>query len=590
MSYTSDWSAPGKLCASLGMPFWGNLKPTAADITCLLSLFFDNLSTMVGVSGVFLYVVDGSGSDAAKAILYGRIIPACAVMLFFGNFYYSWMATRMKTQFGRDFCAQPYGVNTVGAFPFLFGIMGPVVWGGGTIEEAWKVGCCGNFIVGIINLVLGILLAVPVIQQAFMKYVPIAALTIPVAGVGLTWLAINQIAGNFATPVAGFLPLFFVFIGYFAKTSFKIGPITLPLILPIVIPGYILGWVYGVVPAAAAGYTYTHAGGGLWAGGAAFEGFSLLTGSAFGTVLPLAIVATFGGIMCLVGAYNAGDPYPIAETLISDGIGTLIGSLLGSPFGTVIYFGHPIHKRLGGKYFFSFANGVIWLILGLSGVMQLILEITPGIAIGPVIFIFGLMLGEECTKFLPQRHHAIIFFSLFFGLADYFGGQCSFGAGSEVAIGLTVMRKSPLLICMIWSACLVYTFDRMWRGAAVSAIIGAIFSFVGLIHQDGMDVWDKLATGSATMTGGNKLDGSTDPRYSTSPLQFALGYLLIAAVCLVLYALQKTFPDDYPQPITDGVDQDDHDALTTKRVVIGSVEDWWGAGGGEATKSESAAA
>ena len=55
-----------------------------------------------------------------------------------------------------DFCAQPYGVNTVGAFPFLFGIMGPVVWGGGTIEEAWKVGCCGNFIVGIINTSIGI--------------------------------------------------------------------------------------------------------------------------------------------------------------------------------------------------------------------------------------------------------------------------------------------------------------------------------------------------------------------------------------------------------------------------------------------------
>ena len=33
--------------------------------------------------------------------------------------------------------------------------------------------------------------------------------------------------------------------------------------------------------------------------------------------------------------------YPIRETMISDGIGTLIGAILGSPFGTVIYIGHP---------------------------------------------------------------------------------------------------------------------------------------------------------------------------------------------------------------------------------------------------------
>jgi hypothetical protein len=27
--------------------------------------------------------------------------------------------------------------------------------------------------------------------------------------------------------------------------------------------------------------------------------------------------------------------------MISDGVGTLIGAILGSPFGTVIYIGHP---------------------------------------------------------------------------------------------------------------------------------------------------------------------------------------------------------------------------------------------------------
>ena len=56
-------------------------------------------------------------------IVYGRIIPAIGVMLFLGNSYYAWQAIRMKKKHGgRDFTAQPYGLNTVGGFPFCFGI------------------------------------------------------------------------------------------------------------------------------------------------------------------------------------------------------------------------------------------------------------------------------------------------------------------------------------------------------------------------------------------------------------------------------------------------------------------------------------
>jgi len=113
--------------------------------------------------------VVGNGSDEAKNILFQRIIPACSLMLFLGNVYFSWLATRMKTQvrslaralavnpgpnrthtfpsqFGRDFTANPYGINTVGAFPFVFGIMLPVVLKGGTVTQAWQAGVAGNFL------------------------------------------------------------------------------------------------------------------------------------------------------------------------------------------------------------------------------------------------------------------------------------------------------------------------------------------------------------------------------------------------------------------------------------------------------------
>lgn len=55
--------------------------------------------------------------------------------------------------------------------------------------------------------------------------------------------------------------------------------------------------------------------------------------------------STPAAIVCPV----TGDAYPVTECMVVDGIGTMIASLFGSPFGTVMYFGHPAHKKSGAK-------------------------------------------------------------------------------------------------------------------------------------------------------------------------------------------------------------------------------------------------
>ena len=159
--------------------------------------------------GLSLAAVDVGGAAGevgkAKEIVYTRIIPALGVALLIGNVYYAHMATRMKAQFGRDFTAQPYGINTVGMYPTLFNIMLPVAASSGSIETAWKAGCTANFVVGLINILIGILFSIPWLGNAILKVVPIHALTVPVAGVGIMWLGINQIAPCFGSPAAGML-------------------------------------------------------------------------------------------------------------------------------------------------------------------------------------------------------------------------------------------------------------------------------------------------------------------------------------------------------------------------------------------------
>ena len=60
---------------------------------------------------------------------------------------------------------------------------------------------------------------------------------------------------------------------------------------------------------------------------------------------------------------------------LCDGIGTTLSSLFGSPFGTVIYIGHPAHKRNGAKVGYSLVNGCIYLIFSWFGILALIQSI-----------------------------------------------------------------------------------------------------------------------------------------------------------------------------------------------------------------------
>lgn len=75
--------------------------------------------------------------------------------------------------------------------------------------------------------------------------------------------------------------------------------------------------------------------------------------------------------------------------MIADGIGTMIASFFGSPFGTVVYIGHPAHKRSGARTGYSLANGSIYLILSWFGILALIQSIVNQATIGPIVLFVG---------------------------------------------------------------------------------------------------------------------------------------------------------------------------------------------------------
>ena len=98
-------------------PAWVGITFGSGDFVSLFSLFFDNLSSVLGLAGAILGL--SPGNALLEEIVYERIVPAMGFMLFLGNVYYSYQAIRMTKKHGRPFTAQPYGINSSGGFPFV---------------------------------------------------------------------------------------------------------------------------------------------------------------------------------------------------------------------------------------------------------------------------------------------------------------------------------------------------------------------------------------------------------------------------------------------------------------------------------------
>jgi len=123
----------------------------------LSQLFFDNLSTLLGA----LFAVQGLTNEGEISVsqatmdeyVWGKIVPGVGITLVIGNLYYSWQAIRLTNKHGRQYTAQPYGLNTPAAFAFVFNIIYTVFFISGgdpttTLQEKEVGGslpCCDDY-------------------------------------------------------------------------------------------------------------------------------------------------------------------------------------------------------------------------------------------------------------------------------------------------------------------------------------------------------------------------------------------------------------------------------------------------------------
>lgn len=487
------------------LPIW-----VPGDWNAFFGLGINSLTNLLVLSGLLLDVV-----QMPPSIVFGRIVPAVGVMLVISNLYYFFMARRLAYKTGRtDVTAMPAGPSVPHMFIVVLVIMLPVKIQTGDPILAWEVGLAWAFIEGVIN-VSGAFVA-PFIR----KLTPRAALLGTLAGVSIAFIALRPFEQIFMTPYIGLLGLAIVFGGWFAGVKF---PFRMPAGLVTIIVGTIVAWIAGIQNLAGlqAALRDIQPGLPLPAIDHLIHGFANIA-PLLVTAIPFGIYDFIEGMDNVESAAAAGDEYSVREVILVDGLGSIIGTLLGSCFPNAVYIGHPGWKAVGGRSGYSLATGVLVLAVSLLGLIPVLLSIIPLVAILPILLYIGALIGAQAFQATPRAHAPAIVLAMMPHIASWAQGQVDdvlTAAGLTVDkvglanlenngvlyTGLQALGGGAILAGLIIGAIAVFLIDHRPKMAAAYALAGAILSYFGFIHGSQVGI-------------------------GVSP-EIALGYLLMAALC-----------------------------------------------------------
>ena len=469
------------------------------DIEGFLGLGLDSFITILLAIGLCRGVLGFSDE-----LITGTILPAVGASVLVGNGAYAlqaWWLDRQEGSYHRT--ALPYGVNTISLLAYVFLVMLPVkavAMGEGMAEAdaaqmAWRAGlmaCLGS---GLLEMA-GAFLVAPL-----QRWLPRSALLASLAGIAMGFLGLGFLLQVYEKPVLGLAVLAVVLVTYFGRVR-----LPLPGGLLAVLLGLALAWSMGLVDDDPLRWQQAWDGFGLRLPhlqlGALWQARAELL-RWMGVILPMGLFNLLGSMQNVESAAAAGDDYPVRNSLLINGAGTMVAAILGSCFPTTIYIGHPSWKALGARLGYSWMNGLaigLSCFLGLFALISLAVPIQVGVAI--IVYV-GIVITAQSFQVTPSNHAPAVVFGIMVGLASWgafllkagvkagAGGQGQpFGDGlleglQQVGVGaggLFSLEQGGIITAMLLTSLMVYVIEQRFLAAAAVAAASAVLAWFGVIH------------------------------------------------------------------------------------------------------------
>ena len=467
------------------------------DIDGFIGLFTDNLVNLLIITGLCI------GLGMPRDMVFGKILPGTALSVLAGNIFYSLQARKLAIREKRsDVTALPYGVNTVSLFAFFSFIIVPVFITTKNADLAWKVGVACCFVSGIFEG-LGAF-----VGEKIRSISPRASLLSTLAGIAIVFIALNHTLPIWEKPLIAFVPMAFILVEYFSRVKL---PFRIPAGLYALATGSIIAWSIGTMQTDALIKSAENVA--LYIPGPAV--FDIVSGFSdilpyLGVAIPMGLMSFFGTLQNLESASAAGDNFPATPALAMNGIGTMIGSIFGSPFPTTVYIGHPGWKALGARAGYSMINGAVMTVICLTGFMSVIASAIPIEAGYPILLWIGIIITAQSFQTTPPAHAPAVALGLMPAIAAWGlsllqralnpDGALSVSAVNDLIAakipgikGILVFAEGPLLSAMFISAVAVYLIEKKFFHAFCWTLPLAVCSYFGFIHSPeigiGMSGW-----------------------------------------------------------------------------------------------------
>jgi AGZA family xanthine/uracil permease-like MFS transporter len=433
------------------------------------------------------------------SLVFGRILPALGLMMCLSTLYYAWLAYRLAKRTGRDdVCALPSGVSVPHMFIVTFVIMLPILLRTQDPIKAWEAGLTWVFIQSFILMIGGFV--APYIR----KITPRAALLGTLAGVSIAFISMRPAFEMYLTPVIGLTCFAIILVSWFGGVKYPMG---IPAGLVAIIVGAVIAWgsnIFGFglggLSLAKLGAAFSNVGFSvpIPAVGHVFSGFEFI-GIILVTAIPFGVYDLVEAMDNVESAEAAGDEFPTTQVLTADGIVSLIGALMGNPFINAVYIGHPGWKAMGGRIGYSAATGLMVIVLAWLGIISLLLDLIPVVAIVPILLYIGMLIGAQAFQTTPASHAPAIVLALTPHLAAWakvmVDGVIGAAGTSASAIGidklaavgvpyhgLEILGDGAILTGLVLAAIGVFIIEREFDKAAAFAGVGAILTFFGFMH------------------------------------------------------------------------------------------------------------
>jgi AGZA family xanthine/uracil permease-like MFS transporter len=247
----------------------------------------------------------------------------------------------------------------------------------------------------------------------------------------------------------------------------------------------------------------------------------------------------------------AGDDYNTRDILLTEAVATLVAGVCGGVAQSTPYIGQPAYKRMGARAGYTLLTGLFIGLGGVLGYISFIVELIPRAVLAPILIFVALDIAVQAFLACPARHAPAVAFTYFPTIARLLAiklGNPAFVPVERLRALLTTPGKELpevlvtvalgngfILTAMLWGAFLAEMIDRRLKRSALYLGVLAVFTFFGVIH-------------SANPEGSMYLPWSlADPLARTVAYQFALGYLLLAGLMLLLSLSKESReppPDD----------------------------------------------